>query len=41
VQPLADAPRSGDVVFEIGIILAVHLAVALAVGLVLSDCTTC
>lgn len=32
----ADTPRSGDVVFEIGLTLALHLAFALAVVLTLT-----
>jgi hypothetical protein len=33
-----DAPRSTDVVLEIGLIVAVHLAIALAVVLTLGAC---
>jgi hypothetical protein len=39
--PPANAPRAGDVIFEIGVILAIHLALALAVTLWLRDCTSC
>jgi hypothetical protein len=39
--PPADAPRAGDVIFEIGVILAAHLAFALVVTLRLRDCTSC
>ena len=39
--PPADAPRVGDVLFEIAVILAVHLALALVVTLLLGDCTSC
>jgi hypothetical protein len=30
-EPMLDSPRSGDVMFEIGVILALHLAFAFAV----------
>ncbi len=40
-EPLADAPRFGDVMFEIGLILAAHLGIAVAVTLLLRDCTSC
>jgi hypothetical protein len=40
-EPPGDAPCAGDVMFEIGAILAAHLAVALAVTLLLRDCTGC
>jgi hypothetical protein len=36
-----DTPRAGDVVFEIGVILALHLGLALVVTLLLWDCTSC
>ena len=40
-EPPVDAPQVGDVVFEIGVILAIHLAAALAVTLLLRDCISC
>ena len=40
-QPPANAPRAGDVIFEIGVILAMHLALALVVTLLLKDCAGC
>jgi hypothetical protein len=40
-EPPLDAPRVEDVLFEIGVILAVHLGIALAVFLLLRDCTSC
>ena len=40
-EPPVDAPRCGDVLFEIGVILAVHLALAVAVTLLLRDCASC
>jgi hypothetical protein len=39
--PPANAPRAGDVIFEIGVILAMHLALALVVTLLLKDCASC
>ncbi len=35
IECVADAPVAGKVIFEIGVILAVHLALALAVAAVL------
>ena len=35
IQPDADAPAAGKMIFEIGVILAAHLVVALAVTIVL------
>jgi hypothetical protein len=40
-EPVPDTPRFGDVMFEIGLILAVHLGIAVAVTLLLRDCTSC
>jgi hypothetical protein len=40
-EPPIDAPRIDDVLFEIGVILAAHLGVALVVALLLSDCAHC
>ncbi|MBV8192422.1 MAG: hypothetical protein JO339_34695 [Alphaproteobacteria bacterium] len=40
-EPPADAPRVDDVLFEIGVILAAHLGLALVVALLLQDCATC
>jgi hypothetical protein len=35
VQPVTDVPAARKVIFEIGVILAAHLALALAVAVVL------
>jgi hypothetical protein len=40
-SPPADAPQADDIIFEIGVTLAVHLALALVVTLWLRDCTSC
>ena len=40
-EPPADAPRVGDVMFEIGLILAAHLGIAIVVTLLLRGCTSC
>ena len=40
-SPPVDAPRAADVIFEIGVILAVHLALAVVVTLLLRGCTSC
>jgi len=37
-EPPVDAPRFGDVMSEIGLLLAIHLAVAFAVALTLRLC---
>jgi len=36
-EPTAEAPRAGEVVLEIGIVLALHLAIALAITLTLTS----
>jgi hypothetical protein len=36
--PRRDAPTSGEVLFEIGLVLAAHLALAVAVVLTLDAC---
>ena len=35
IQPVTDAPMARNVIFEIGVILAAHLALALIVAVVL------
>jgi hypothetical protein len=40
-EPPPDAPRFGEVMFEIGLILAVHLGIAVIITLLLGDCTSC
>jgi hypothetical protein len=34
-EPMLEGPRLGDVVFEIGVMLALHLAIAIAVVMTL------
>jgi hypothetical protein len=40
-EPPPDAPRFGEVMFEIGLILAVHLGIGVMVTLLLRGCTSC
>jgi len=39
--PPANVPRAGGVIFEIGVVLAIHLALALVITVLLRDCASC